>query len=472
MVPSWLKIPTLNILRVNPTAVRTFHAGDLVRVYAEVENTGDGTFELGRANARLRVIGECDCSACTGGGSCPCTCEEGFIELGAIRMPLLPPGESWDYLSDPFTLEHGLSGTTIQLEIDVLDTEGEGVAWADGVLSHIVEIGDAAVVHGSFVDAELGTPISEGNPGMEVAGRVRISNTKAPVTAEVYAVLGAGQELAGSRTVTVLNGTGEHIELMTEPVALTEDHLGWPLQIGVRLLDSDGQPVLDMVLPEKGFDHDSCTGPEMTAGCLYERERAVPEFPQGHIEVKEGRARVTKAAFLDSDGMAMDAAAVREPVTFEVTVENSASTMFAGTIEAWAQLADGREVTNSRVTQDVTGLEHNDVFALQGPVFGAFNDPPGGSTMGLHVIVRDRDGTTWLDEDMDSTAHPYSRLELEEGVWEGEGPRQPIDASFTVGDCYLEVSCDACLPTCTLTIEPESCTLVTDKCECTCTTRR
>ena len=450
---------------------RTFYANESVRVRAVVNNTGDYPF-TGRAVARLRVIGECDCPPCPDTYECGCACEEEVIELRDVPIRPLAPGDSWAYLSDPIQLEPWMANATVQLELDVVDDEGEGVATAAGPLTHVVEMGEVSITHGAFVATDSDEEVTDGNPGMQVVGRLVVTTQVFPVSVEMYAVIGASQELAGTRAARTIDAPGEELVVETAPFQLTGDLLGWVLHIGVRVTDGDGSVLLDTMLDEQGFDPERCTGRVMTSWCVRERSRVMLGYPRAYLEVKRSHLRIAEAVFRDADGRPITAAVLRQPVSFEVNVRNLAHVPFSGSVEAAPRLEDGMDVVGGLVGQDVTGLARGGTVTLRSSVFGAFGDPEGGTAMGLHVTATDGDGSLWIDDDADPTLFPNARVTLGEGPELEDTARQTIDATFDMGGCRLEVVCEGCLPTCELHIDNEDCTLETRSCGCTCAPRR
>jgi hypothetical protein len=450
---------------------RTFFANESVRIRAVVDNTGDYPF-TGHAKARLRVIGECDCPPCPKLYECGCACEEKVVELRDVPIRPLAPGDSWSYLSDPIPLEPWMANATVQLELDVVDDEGEGIATAAGPLTHIIEMGEVSVINGAFVAKDTNEEVNDGNPGMQVVGRLVVTTMVFPISIEAYTVIGASQELAGTRAARTLDAPGEELVVETAPFQLTNDLLGWVLHLGVRVTDGAGSVLLDTILDEQGFDPVQCTGRVMTSWCVKERTRVKLGYPRAYLEVKRPRLRIAEAEFRDADGRPITAAVLRQPVSFEIDVRNLAYVPFSGSVEAAPRLEDGMDVVSGLVRQDVTELERGDTITLRSSVFGAFGDSEEGIAMDLHVTATDGDGTLWLDDYADSTLFPNARITREEVREIDDTARQTIDASFDMGGCRLEVVCEGCLSTCELHIDNEDCTLETRSCGCTCAPRR
>ncbi|MDP7081075.1 MAG: peptidoglycan DD-metalloendopeptidase family protein [Candidatus Undinarchaeales archaeon] len=450
---------------------RTFYANESVRVRAVVNNTGDYSF-TGRAVARLRVIGECDCPPCPDTYECGCACEEEVIELRDVPIRPLAPGDSWAYISDPIQLEPWMANATVQLELDVVDDEGEGVATAAGPLTHVVEMGEVSVTHGAFVSTDSDEEVTDGNPGMEVVGRLVVTTQMFPVSVETYAVIGASQELAGTRAARTIDAPGEELVVETAPFQLTGDLLGWVLHIGVRVTGGDGSVLLDTVLDEQGFDPERCTGRVMTSWCVGERSRVMLGYPRAYLEVKRPQLRIAEAVFRDADGRPITTAVLRQPVSFEIDVRNLAHVPFSGSVEVAPRLEDGMDVIGGLVQQDLSELARGGTVTLRSSVFGAFGDPEGGSAMGLHVTATDGDGSLWIDDDADPTLFPNARVIQEKEIEFDDTARQTIDATFDLGGCRLEVVCEDCLSTCELHIDNNDCTLETRSCGCTCAPRR
>ena len=449
----------------------TFYANESVRIRAVVNNTGDYPF-TGRAKAQLRIIGECDCPTCPESYECGCECEEQIIELRDIPIRPLAPGDSWAYISDPILLDPGMANATVQLQLEVFDDEGEGVATAAGPLTHVVEMGEVSITHGAFVATDRDEEVTDGNPGMQVVGRLVVTTKVFPISVETYAVIGASQELAGTHATRTIDAPGEELVVETAPFQLMEDQLGWVLHIGVRVTDGAGDLLLDMILDEQGFDPERCTGRLMTSWCVQERSRVKLGYPLAYLEVKRPRLRIAEAVYRDADGQPITTAVLRQPVSFEIDVRNLAHVPFSGSIEAASRLEYGMNVVGGHVREDVTELERGGTIKLRSSVFGAFGDTGRGNAMGLHVTATDGDGALWLDDDADPSLYPNAWVTMGEKIELEDAARQTIDATFDMGGCRIEVVCEGCLPTCELHIDNDDCTIETRSCGCTCAPRR
>ncbi len=273
-------------------------------------------------------------------------------------------------------------------------------------------------------------------------------------------------------TVTEGGGTVTDLEVLTHPLSLTDDHLGLVLHLGVRLSDGGGRTLVETVLDEQGFDPGRCEGRAMTTWCVQERARVRLGYPQAYLEVRRPTVRIKEAAFLDADGLATARAGAGEQVTYEMTLENREPVPFSGTMTAVALWPDGTNVTGSSVHRIVDGLERGEPLTLGSPPFPVFADPAGGDALAIHVTVRDVEGRTWLDEDVDPALFPFSTLTRREDEEDdvADGRRHDIETTFIVGSCRLEVLCEGCLPTCELHIDRTACVLVTRRCGCTCET--
>lgn len=468
LAPS-IAITDLALLRGTREA-RTFYATELVRVRAVVNNTGAYAFE-GRAAARLRVIASCDCPPCPEGYECACACDERRVPLLERAPGPIEPGGAWAFLSNPVALDASLANTTIQLELEVLDGEGASVAGAAAPLAHVLEMGGVTVTAADFADASSGAAATVGHPGMDVSGRITLASAVFPVRVETFMVIGAGQEVAMTRSATTLDGPADGLVVPTRPLRLTGEHLGWVLHLGVRLTDGAGTRLLDTVLDEQGFDTARCEGSVMTSWCVSERSRVRLGYPLAYLEVRRPLVRVADAAFLDGDGRAARTAAAGETVTFEVRLRNLEHLPFTGLLAAWARREGGTNVTGAVARADAGSLARGDEATLRSPPFVAFPDA-GGEPLRLHVSARDEGGALWLDEDVDSIIFPFSRLSLSEGASHPGGRRGPIETTLVVGSCHLDISCDGCLPSCELHVDREACTLATRSCGCECATRR
>jgi hypothetical protein len=307
---------------------------------------------------------------------------------------------------------------------------------------------------------------------MSAAGRVLITTAVANVSVSAWISSSDGGRLEGTRGNVTLAEPASGAELLTSPLLLSEEHLGSTLRIAVRATVSDGRVVLDRVLDGEGFEVRLCEGPNVTLGCGRALEGAVLGHPLASLGIVAPSASVSRASFIDLDGRDVSEAALRQPVSLEVEVSNGAAVPFTGAVEAHARLADGREVNGTRAWANVTGLAPRDVARVRSPVFGAFGGAEGGSAMGIHVSAVGSGGASWLDEDVDAGRFPFARLSLREAPAAPSGPRQRIDATFSVGSCSLEVVCEGCLATCELHLQRAGCTISPRGCECLCSVRK
>ncbi len=448
--------------------VQALYGGENVRFRADVANSGFLPF-YGRSEVKLRLFDACDCPFCPEDAVCECSCEDLFSAIMAtIPVSSVDPNTDVTLLSNLKEMDEDLVGKTVQPVLEVYDEQGRAIATAMGSISKVLPMGTVAVQDAWFtVDGERAT---KAHAGTRVKGTVTVKSALFPLTVSVSMVDSEGQEVPGSLASIMVMDVLEGSLLETREVDTPAEYVGFVLRLRVEAMDENNVTVFDQVLPEQGLPSESCSGEVMTFWCLEDALEFRMDYPQAYLEVTRPVLKVSEAGF-ETDG-GLTSAVFYETTRVHATVDLSdiATVPFEGmvsvaVIDAWSLAVEG-----SNADTQVAIWGEGSTTVMSGP----FMAEPGNSYM---IVVRARDvhGREWAVEPtshgiVNADLFPLARLEVREPtVVQGESVF--IDHGIDYSGCMLRVSCNDCLPTCTLWLDRKKCLIRTDpgSCACECT---
>jgi hypothetical protein len=294
-----------------------------------------------------------------------------------------------------------------------------------------------------------------------------VRSERFPLTVDLYMVDPEGREVGGSRGTVlvedVLNGTRfDTLEVSTPP-----SYVGFVLRLRVEARDGTNATVLAATLSEQGLPSGACSGEALTTACIEQAGGFASDYPDAFLEVRRPELRLEEAAFETLQGQPSPVLYGPEEARASVVLESLAAIPFNGTVtvaalDSWS-LAVGGSVRSANAS-----LGRGQRARFGSAPFPAA--PPNAYT--ILVQARDSAGREWAVTPTASglvgvEAFPLSRLEARErGLVQGESVY--IDQTIEHSGCRVRVSCEDCLPTCTLWLDRRACTVRADPGTCAC----
>ena len=447
--------------------VQTFFAGEELRFRAKVKNQGFLPFR-GRAEVKLKLFDACNCPFCPEGAVCECACEDRYSAiLATIPLREVEAGTTTTMLSDPKPMDEDLAGKTVQPVLEVYDEQGRLVSTVKEAVSKVFEMGAVTIQDAHFmVD---GVQDTKAYAGGRVKGIVTVTSALFPLTISVSIVDAEGREITGSRASVQVMDVLEGSLLETREIETPVQYVGFVLRLRIEATDSENATVFSETLTEQGLTSNACMGETMTFWCLEESLEFRMDYPDAYLEIMRPELKLIEVVFETRDGLSSPVLYEQTEVRASVIVKDTASIPFEGTVtiaamDSWSVAVDGSvRGTELVLTGGAEATALSEYFTVQP-----------GTTYLIMVRATDVQGREWAISPttsglVSSQLFPLGKLEVREKTTV-QGESSFIEHTIQYADCSIRVTCNDCLPTCTLQLDRKRCILrtVPGTCACEC----